>query len=266
MTTLTAAARTSLPGRWVSRLPDARLRCELCPRHCLLREGQRGWCHARFRDHDELRVDAPVGALAVDPIEKKPLFHFYPGTPILSLGTPGCCLACRFCQNWELSRAQVEPLRELPLSPEEVVSLARREGCPAVAFTYSEPLVVAEWVMDVARACREAGLRTVAVTSGYVTDHARADFFGLMDATNVDLKGFTEDFYLRFCGAKLQPVLETLQYLATTGATWLEVTTLLIPGVNDAPKDLEAQFAWHARTLGVGTPLHLSAFHPAYRM
>jgi pyruvate formate lyase activating enzyme len=255
-----------LMGRWQTALPDGRLRCEVCPRHCLLSDGQAGWCQARLRRGMALEVHAPPGAIAVDPIEKKPLFHFLPGTSALSVGTPGCNLACRFCQNWELSRAVRPPLGARHLEPSELVLMARRSDCRSVAFTYSEPLVVTEWVLEAAAACREAGIRTVAVTAGYAIDPAREAFFSAMDAANVDLKGFSEDFYRRYCGAQLRPVLETLEYLRGSTRTWLEVTTLLIPGLNDSERMLGEQFEWCAATLGAAVPLHLSAFHPAHRM
>jgi pyruvate formate lyase activating enzyme len=206
-----------------------------------------------------------VSGLCVDPIEKKPLYHFLPGTEVLSFGTLGCNLGCRFCQNWSLSRGRDLSLLQ-PATPEAIVRQALGAMCSGVAFTYNEPIISAEFCIDVAQACREAGLRTVAVTAGYIGGPAREAFFGAMDAANVDLKGFSEAFYRDCCGAELGPVLETLEYLAGSARTWLEVTTLLIPGANDAPGELAALAEWLAGHLGPEVPLHFTAFHPDYQM
>lgn len=201
--------------------------------------------------------------MQVDPIEKKPLNHFLPGSRILSLGTLGCNLACRFCQNWDLShpRSGMDPGgREV--RPEEVALAAERGGIPAVAATYNEPAVWAEYALDIADACHEKGLRMVAVTSGYFSAESRLEFFRKMDAANVDMKSFRDDFYKRLCGARLAPVLETLEAIRKETDCWLEVTTLLIPGLNDSEAEIDELTAWIAEHLGEGTPLHFSAFHP----
>ncbi len=230
-----------------------------------MEEGERGFCGVRgVRDH-ALETEAWGGSsgFAVDPIEKKPLFHFHPGAQVLSFGTRGCNLDCAFCQNSGLSRGGA-PLRRT--RPEDIVRMALAQDCLGVAFTYNEPIISAEFCLEVAGACRAAGLASVAVTNGFISEEAREAFFGAMDAVNVDLKGFSEPFYREYCGGRLGPVLETLVHLAQAGHPWLEVTTLLIPGLNDAPDMLAAQFAWMAEHLGRGVPLHLSAFHPAHRM
>lgn len=234
-----------------------------------MREGQRGYCFVRQRQGEQLVLThyGRLLGLVVDPIEKKPLYHLYPGTTALSLGTVGCNLGCRFCQNWSASRAREgEPGGGVLASPEQVARAAIAAGCRSVAFTYNDPIVFAEYAIDAARAAREQGLATVAVTAGYVTPAARRDFFAAMDATNIDLKAITPDFYRRLCGARLEPVLDTLRYVARETSCWLEVTTLLIPGHNDSDDQLTRLSAWCARELGPEVPLHFSAFHPAHRL
>lgn len=233
-----------------------------------MKEGQRGACFVRRNVGGTLVLTSygRASGLCVDPMEKKPLYHFLPGTDILSFGTMGCHLACRFCQNWHLSAATDERTMSTAASPEQIAATALRHGCTSVAFTYNDPIPSLEFVVDVAAACRERGLRTVAVTNGYITNEARVEFFDAMDAANVDLKAFTEEFYRRNCAAKLQPVLETLQYIASRRRTWLEVTTLIIPGENDSEEELHALSEWVAGSLGRDVPLHFSAFRPAYRM
>ena len=255
------------PARWWRQAGPGTARCELCPRGCLLKEGQTGFCGVRRMEGGALRTLAfgTTSGLCVDPIEKKPLYHFLPGSRVLSFGMLGCTLNCDFCQNAGLSRG-VDPALLSPASIPEIVAIARAEGCLGVAFTYNEPIVSAEWCLEVAAACREAGLRTVAVSSGYVSGAARSEFFGAMDAANVDLKSFSEAFYRRHCQGHLQPVLETLEAIAHEGRTWLELTTLLIPGENDGEGELRALAQWIAEHLGRDVPLHFSAFHPAHRL
>jgi pyruvate formate lyase activating enzyme len=203
---------------------------------------------------------------AVDPIEKKPLYHFLPGSGVLSFGTAGCNLGCRFCQNWDLSRARSADRAQARAAPEQIAASARRQGCASVAFTYNEPIIFAEYAIDTAQACHGAGLRTVAVSAGYIEAGPREAFFGVMDATNIDLKAFSDDFYRRLCGARLGPVLDTLRYLATETEILLEVTTLLVPGENDSDAELSALCAFVAGELGPLVPLHFSAFHPAHKL
>jgi pyruvate formate lyase activating enzyme len=255
------------PGRWFHALADGRLQCDLCPRHCRLREGQRAFCFVRQRLGDRiiLTTYGRSTGLCIDPIEKKPLHHFFPGSAVLSFGTAGCNLGCRFCQNWDLSKAHQTEVRSMPAPPEMIAAEARDAGCTSVAFTYNDPIVWAEYALDVAAACREHGLRTVAVTSGYIDATPREEFFAAMDAANVDLKAFTERFYRKLCLGRLQPVLDTLLHLRETDV-WFEVTNLLIPGHNDSPGEVESLCHWLLDHLGEEIPLHFSAFHPDYRM
>lgn len=241
------------------------VQCGLCPHHCRIPEGGRSRCYGRVNRGGILMAETygrPV-ALQVDPIEKKPLHHFLPSTTVLSLGTLGCNLSCQFCQNWELSHPERVGMRAGEfLSPAAVAAAAVRHGIPSVAATYNEPAVWAEYAMDIADACHEHGVRMVAVTSGYFSAESRLDFFQKMDAANVDLKSFREDFYRRWCGARLAPVLETLEAIRRETRCWLEVTTLLIPGLNDSDEEIEELTTWVASRLGSATPLHFSAFHP----
>ena len=257
-----------VPGRYWHPLDDGRLQCDLCPRFCKLREGQRGLCFVRARRNDEI-VLATYGrssGFCIDPIEKKPLNHFLPGTPVLSFGTAGCNLACKFCQNWDISKSREFDRLQESASPEAIAETAIATGCRSVAFTYNDPVTFLEYAVDVAQACHERGLRTVAVTAGYITEEPRAEFFRHMDAANVDLKAFTERFYWKICGAHLQPVLDTLTYLQDETDVWFELTDLLIPGENDSETEIEAMTQWILKHLGPDVPLHFTAFHPDWKM
>lgn len=256
------------PARHWHRLGDGRIRCDLCPHGCSLGEGQGGRCSVRQRVGDRMVLAAygRTSGFCVDPIEKKPLHHFYPGSSVLSFGTVGCNLSCRFCQNWNLSRSRdLGRLRERA-TPEAIAKSARRQGCRSVAFTYNEPAIFLEYVSDVAEACHAEGIATVAVTAGYLKDGARRDFFTHLDAANVDLKAFSDGFYRRIAGGSLEPVLDTLRYLVHETEVWTEITTLLIPGLNDSDEDIRRLSEWVASDLGVEVPLHFSAFHPDHRM
>jgi pyruvate formate lyase activating enzyme len=256
------------PARYWHELGDGRLQCDLCPRFCRLRDGQRGLCFVRGRAGDEILLTAHgrSSGFRIDPIEKKPLNHFLPGTPVLSFGTPGCNLACKFCQNWDLSKARELERLQVEAGPAAIADLALSCDCPSVAFTYNDPVVYLEFAVDVARACRERGLKSVAVTAGYITETARDEFFDHMDAANVDLKAFSERFYRKICGGHLQPVLETLDYLANYSDAWLEITTLLIPGENDSDAEVDRMTQWIAENLGFEGPLHFTAFHPDWKL
>ena len=256
------------PARWWTLLPDGRMECRLCPRFCKLQEGQRGFCFVRQRTGDGmvLTTYGRSSGFCVDPIEKKPLNHFLPGTSVLSFGTAGCNLGCRFCQNWDISKARESDRLCDAASPDAIAATATRLGCRSVAFTYNDPVIFAEYAIDVAQACRAQGIRTVAVTAGYITDEARPEFYRAMDAANVDLKAFTEDFYHRLCYAQLQPVLDTLVYLRRETDVWFEVTTLLIPGENDSREELDRASDWFAANLGPDVPWHFTAFHPDFKM
>jgi pyruvate formate lyase activating enzyme len=247
---------------------DDKIVCDLCPRECRLNEGQRAFCFVRQREGDQmvLTTYGRSTGFCIDPIEKKPLNHFLPGTPVLSFGTAGCNLGCRFCQNWDISKSREIARLSEAASPEEIALAARDTSCKSVAFTYNDPVIWAEYAIDTAIACHEQGLKTVAVTAGYVTEQARGEFFEHIDAANVDLKAFTEKFYKKLCFAELQPVLETLAWLKHETSVWFEVTTLLIPGQNDGDDELHRLARWFAETLGPDVPLHFSAFHPDFKM
>jgi pyruvate formate lyase activating enzyme len=258
----------SHPGRYYARLDDGRVRCEVCPRYCTLHDGQRGFCFVRAAEGGQivLTTYGRSSGFCVDPIEKKPLNHFLPGTPILSFGTAGCNLGCRFCQNWDISKSrEIDTLAD-EASPEKIAQAAAAAGCKSVAFTYNDPVIFLEYAIDVAQACRERGIKTVAVTAGYVCEEPRREFYRSMDAANVDLKGFTEGFYHRVCFGHLQPVLDTLIYLKRETNVWFEITTLLIPGENDSDGEIDALSQWVMRELGPDVPLHFTAFHPDFKM
>jgi pyruvate formate lyase activating enzyme len=256
------------PGRWWHRLEDGRIQCDLCPRDCRLHEGQRGACFVRARVGDEmvLTTYGRSSGFCVDPIEKKPLNHFLPGSAVLSFGTAGCMLHCRFCQNWDISKSRDMDRLMDSASPEAIARAARDSGCRSVAYTYNDPVIFAEYAMDIADACREAGILNVAVTAGYISPEPRKAFYAKMDAANVDLKGFTDEFYAKVCSGRLQPVLDTLAYLRHETSVWFEITTLLIPGRNDSDAELREESRWIMRELGPDVPLHFTAFHPDFKM
>jgi pyruvate formate lyase activating enzyme len=256
------------PGRWWHWLPDGRMECVLCPRACKLNDGQRGFCFVRQRLGDQmvLTTYGRSSGFCIDPIEKKPLNHFYPGTSVLSFGTAGCNLGCRFCQNWDISKAREWDKLADAASPEIIARAAEELDCKSVAFTYNDPVIFAEYAIDVANACHERGIKTVAVTAGYITAEARGEFYEHMDAANVDLKGFTEDFYHRLCYGQLQPVLDTLVFLKHETNVWFEVTTLLIPGENDSDAELNRAADWFSANLGPDVPWHFTAFHPDFKL
>jgi pyruvate formate lyase activating enzyme len=267
-----AHADGAWPAQWWHALPDGRIQCDLCPRECKLHPGQRGLCFVRARAPAEqgggmlLTTYGRSSGFCIDPIEKKPLNHFLPGSSVLSFGTAGCNLACKFCQNWDISKSREMDRLMDRASPERIAEAAAATGSASVAFTYNDPVIFAEYAIDAAEACRARGVRTVAVTAGYLHAEPRRAFFQRMDAANVDLKGFSEDFYFHHTGAHLAPVLDTLQAIAHETDCWLELTTLLIPGVNDGDAELQAMTRWVAEQLGPEVPLHFTAFHPDYRM
>ncbi len=263
-----AASSAVVPGRYWHRLPDGQLQCDVCPRFCRLRDGQRGLCFVRARRGDEivLTTYGRSSGYCIDPIEKKPLNHFLPGTPVLSFGTAGCNLACRFCQNWDISKSrEIDTLAD-QAPPERIAAAARALGCRSVAYTYNDPVIFLEYAVETAAACRAQGIQSVAVTAGFVCEAPRAELFAAMDAANVDLKAFSDSFYRDVCAGELAPVLDTLVYLKRETDVWLEVTTLLIPGLNDSDAELHRASQWFAENLGPDVPWHFSAFHPDYRM
>jgi pyruvate formate lyase activating enzyme len=257
-----------VPTRYWHKLDDGRVQCDVCPRYCKLHEGQRGLCFVRANHHGQivLTTYGRSSGYCVDPIEKKPLNHFLPGTPVLSFGTAGCNLACKFCQNWDISKSRELDTLMDQASPETIAKAAKELDCRSVAYTYNDPVIFLEYAIDVARACREVGVKSVAVTAGYICKEPRHEFYQYMDAANVDLKAFTEEFYWKVTGAHLQPVLDTLKYLKHETSVWFEITTLLIPGLNDSEKEIEEMTRWVVENLGPDVPMHFTAFHPDWKM
>jgi pyruvate formate lyase activating enzyme len=255
-------------ARWWHVLADGRIQCDLCPRDCRLHEGQRGLCFVRQRVGDEMRLTTygRSSGFCIDPIEKKPLNHFYPGSSVLSFGTAGCNLACKFCQNWDISKSREMDRLMDEASPERIAAAAKDGGALSVAFTYNDPVIFAEYAMDTADACHAQGVKTVAVTAGYMHAEPRREFYSKMDAANVDLKAFTETFYQQQTGSHLAPVLDTLQSIHHETDCWLEITTLLIPGLNDSVAEIEQMTRWLVEHLGPDVPLHFTAFHPDYKL
>lgn len=256
------------PTKYWHRLEDGRVQCDVCPRYCKLHEGQRGLCFVRANHQNQivLTTYGRSSGYCIDPIEKKPLNHFLPGTPILSFGTAGCNLACKFCQNWDISKSRELDTLMDQASPETIARAAKELDCRSVAYTYNDPVIFMEYAIDVAIACRELGIKSVAVTAGYICDEPRREFYRHMDAANVDLKAFTEEFYWKVTGAHLQPVLDTLKYLKHETSVWFEITTLLIPGLNDSEKEIEEMTQWVMEHLGPDVPIHFTAFHPDWKM
>jgi pyruvate formate lyase activating enzyme len=249
-------------------LDDGRVQCDICPRFCRLRDRQRGFCFVRANEGDQivLTTYGRSSGYCVDPIEKKPLNHFLPGTPVLSFGTAGCNLGCKFCQNWDISKSREMDTLADSAAPETIARAAERLGCRSVAFTYNDPVIFHEYAIDVAQACKDRGIHPVAVTAGYQCSDPRTEFYRNMDAANVDLKAFSDEFYRKICGGELESVLDTLRYLRHGTQVWLEITTLLIPGANDSDAEIERETEWIAEELGLDVPLHFSAFHPAWKM
>jgi len=258
----------TVPTKYWHKLDDGRVQCDVCPRYCKLHEGQRGLCFVRANQGDAV-VSTTYGhssGYCIDPIEKKPLNHFLPGTPVLSFGTAGCNLACKFCQNWDISKSrEIDTLAD-EAPPEKIGRAAHKLACRSVAYTYNDPVIFMEYAIDVAKACREFGVKSVAVTAGYMCEEPLKEFCQYMDAANVDLKAFTERFYWKITGAHLQPVLDTLKYLKHETDVWFELTTLLIPDENDSDKELEQMTQWVVENLGPEVPMHFTAFHPDWKM
>jgi pyruvate formate lyase activating enzyme len=269
MNSITAPERLEgAPGRHWHALDDGRIQCDVCPRYCKLHEGQRGLCFVRGRQDDSivLTTYGRSSGFCVDPIEKKPLNHYLPGTPVLSFGTAGCNLTCKFCQNWDISKARELDRLQDEASPEDIVRAAIATGSRSIAYTYNDPVIFLEYAVDVAKAARQHGIKNVAVTAGYIAAAAREELYAWMDAANVDLKAFTEAFYKSLCTGHLGAVLETLEYLKHETPVWFEITTLLIPGHNDSPEEVKKLSEWVMTKLGPDVPLHFTAFHPDYKM
>ncbi|MCL6270529.1 AmmeMemoRadiSam system radical SAM enzyme [Sansalvadorimonas sp. 2012CJ34-2] len=256
------------PTDYWHKLEDSRLQCDACPRACKLREGQQGLCFVRERHNDAVVLTSygRSSGFCIDPIEKKPLNHFLPGTPVLSFGTAGCNLACKFCQNWDMSKSREMDTLADQAMPEALALKAEQIGCRSLAFTYNDPVIFLEYARDVAIAAKERNIYSVAVTAGYICPEPRVELFNYMDAANVDLKAFTERFYKKICGCSLAPVLETLKYLKEETSVWFEITTLLIPGENDSDQELDEMSGWIMEHLGPDVPIHFTAFHPDWKM
>ncbi|MDH5546679.1 MAG: AmmeMemoRadiSam system radical SAM enzyme [Gammaproteobacteria bacterium] len=259
---------STVKTRYWHMLDDGRVQCDLCPRYCKLHEGQHGLCFIRANIENELVLTSygRSSGFCIDPIEKKPLNHFLPGTSVFSFGTAGCNLACKFCQNWDISKSRETRTLADDAMPDKIARVAAQEACRSVAYTYNDPVIFHEYAIDVARACQEHQLKSVAVTAGYICDTPRKEFFSYMDAANVDLKAFTDDFYWKVTGSHLQNILETLVYIKHETNVWLETTTLLIPGMNDSATEIEEMTSWVVKALGPDVPMHFSAFHPSWKM
>jgi pyruvate formate lyase activating enzyme len=256
------------PAKWWEPADKNKILCTLCPRYCKIGEGQPGFCFIRQNHGGKLYsigYGRPTG-FAIDPIEKKPLNHFYPGTSILSFGTAGCNLGCKFCQNWSISKAKLDDSNSLDFSPEDVVNLAKQYRVPSIAYTYNDPTIFGEYVIDISRIAREEGIKSVMVTAGYIDKNARKDVYKYIDAANVDLKGFTERFYNKLTFSSLKDVLDTLIWLKNETEVWFEITTLLIPDENDSSEEIKNECNWILENLGNSVPLHFTAFHPDFRM
>lgn len=262
------APESDYPARWWHPIDGERIQCDLCPRDCKLHEGQRGLCFIRKMSGGRMALTSygRSSGFCIDPIEKKPLNNFYPGTSILSFGTAGCNLTCKFCQNWDISKSKEMDTLMDAAAPEAIAATAAGHGCKSVAFTYNDPVVFAEYAMDTADACHARGIQTVAVTAGYMHAEPRREFYAKMDAANIDLKAFTEDFYAKYCGAHLKDTLDTLAYARHETNCWIEITTLLIPSLNDSIAEITQLALWVAKELGQDVPLHFSAFHPSYKL
>ena len=256
------------PAKWWETTESNKIICTLCPRYCKLSEGQHGFCYVRKNIEGELyslAYNHPTG-FAIDPIEKKPLFHFFPGSEILSFGTAGCNLGCKFCQNWTMSKAQIDKINSLTATPEEVISLALKHKSTSIAFTYNDPVIFGEYVVDISRLAQSEGIKTVMVTAGYIDKNARKDVFKYIDAANVDLKAFSEHFYSKLTSSHLQDILDTLIWLKKETNIWIELTTLLIPDENDSEDELRLMSEWILKNLGDTVPVHFTAFHPSFLM
>jgi len=244
-----------------------KIRCTVCPRECVLSDGQKGFCKVRENKNGKINLIPYnyVSGIAIDPVEKKPLYHFYPSSKVLSFGTFGCNMGCKFCQNYHLSKFEQNFDYSQKATPEMIVATAKKYFCESVAFTYNDPTVFIEYATETAKLCRQEGIKTIAVTAGYINPNPAKDFYRYIDAANIDLKGFSENFYKKNCLAKLEPVLNTIKYVSNETDCVVELTTLLIDGENTNSDDLKNEFDWILNELGEDIPLHLSAFHPAWK-
>ena len=248
-------------------LKDDKIQCTVCPRECVLSAGQEGFCHVRKNSEGKITL-ASYGyntGLAIDPVEKKPLYQFYPASPVLSFGTLGCNMGCLFCQNWQTTKTKADIRLLNKTSPDEIVRIAKNYNCKSVAFTYNDPIIFFEYAIDTAKLCREEGIKTIAVTSGFMNPEPAKEFFKYMDGANIDLKGFSEQFYKKNCLAHIEPVLNTIKYAVNETDCWVELTTMLIEGENDSDEMIKHECEWILTNLGDCVPLHFSAFFPRYK-
>ncbi|EAR60779.1 AmmeMemoRadiSam system radical SAM enzyme [Neptuniibacter caesariensis] len=262
------ALTANYPTKFWHSLDKEKVQCDLCPHFCKLKEGQRGLCYIRANfDHQiQLLSWGRSSGFCIDPIEKKPLNHFYPGQPILSFGTAGCNLTCKFCQNWDMSKSRQMDTLSDNATPQQLVEAAIQHNCIGLAFTYNDPVIFMEYALDAISACHEEKLKAVAVSAGFINPAPREQFFSVMDACNIDLKAFSEQFYRKNCSGHLSTVLDTLLYIHHETNCWLEITTLLIPGLNDSDSELEKLCNWIYSELSADVPIHFTAFHPDYKM
>ena len=255
-------------AKWWIKEEGGRIKCTLCPRYCILAEGQKGFCFIRENIDGTLYSTGygrPTG-FAIDPIEKKPLNHFYPGTEILSFGTAGCNLGCKFCQNWTISKSKLDEVNSVSATPEDVITLAKKHNVKSIAYTYNDPTIIGEYVIDISKLAREEGIKSVMVTAGYIDSEARKDVYKYIDAANVDLKAFTEEYYKTLTSSKLAPVLDTIKWLKNETDIWIELTTLLIPNENDSDDEIKQMSNWILENIGDEVPHHFTAFHPTFKM
>ncbi len=258
---------TKTLARWW-KVENDKVRCLLCPRYCIIGNGQTGFCFIRKNENGKLYslgYSNPV-AINIDPVEKKPLFHFLPSTTILSLGTAGCNMGCLFCQNWDISKAKIDHVRSIYVPPDKLVQLAIEYGCPSIAFTYNEPTIISEYVIDTAKIAKKNGIRIVMVSNGYISKEAFYDVYEHVDAANIDLKAITETFYQKVTLSHLEPVKETLKRLKEIGKVWFEITNLIIPTLNDSTEEIKELCDWILDNLGDSVPLHFTSFHPDYKL
>ena len=255
-------------GRWQEPLGDKRVQCTLCPRYCKIPEGKSGFCYVRKNINGNIYNIAygrPTG-FAVDPIEKKPLFHFLPGSTVLSFGAAGCNLGCKFCQNWHISKVKIDDANALEATPDQVIELAKKNNCPSIAFTYNDPTIWAEYAMDISILAKQEGIKSVWVTAGYITPEARVEAYANVDAANIDLKAFSQEFYGKITLSKLEPVLDTISWLKNETDVWIEITNLVIPTLNDGDDEFKKMVDWILENLGPESPLHFTAFHPDFKL
>lgn len=255
-------------AKWWELKSNGKILCTLCPRYCTIGEGQKGFCYIRENIDNKLYsigYGKPTG-FAIDPIEKKPLSHFLPGTNVLSFGTAGCNLGCKFCQNWTMSKSKIDDINSLNASPEDVVQLAKKYNTPSIAYTYNDPTIFGEYVIDISKIAHEEQIKSVMVTAGYIDKDARKDVYKYIDAANVDLKAFTEMFYHKLTFSHLADILDTLVWIKNETNIWLEITTLLIPGENDSADEIKQLSNWIVENLGENVPIHFTAFHPDFKM